>query len=219
MIKITKSLLSRWFKVANTKYFNNEIEKEPDYVISTNKSRFGQFSCGPNMYSIEISTAYICSERDYMNTFLHELCHLYVRQKYGRVQSHGKEWKYVANLITMRTKGKYGIIQRVGGHQDKCVLRGKCKVSNFVIFTDYTGRFAVAKYNNAAYPTKLKKMGAVLNNTKMYYIQSDNKEMAEMKLRSANARGIYWTYPKKFTLDELLNMSRLVNTETYCQTA
>ena len=90
MIKITKELLSIWFDKINEEFFNNELKKT-NFVISHNTGRFGQFR--PRTWTIEISTYWVRSERDYMNTLIHECCHCYVRQTYGhRVQSHGHEW-------------------------------------------------------------------------------------------------------------------------------
>ena len=112
MIKITKELLSRWFDKVNNEFFNNELRK-PDFVITHNRGYFGQFR--PSTWTIDISIYWIRSERDYMNTLIHECCHCYVRQKYGsHVQSHGYEWKKVADRINRQMCGKYGIIQRCG---------------------------------------------------------------------------------------------------------
>ena len=87
MIKITKELLSRWFDKVNNEFFSNELRK-PDFVITHNRGYFGQFR--PSTWTIDISIYWIRSERDYMNTLIHECCHCYVRQKYGsHVQSHG----------------------------------------------------------------------------------------------------------------------------------
>ena len=211
MIKITKELLSRWFDKVNKEFFNNELRKT-DFVISHNKGRFGQFR--PRTWTIEISTHWIRTERDYMNTLIHECCHCYVRQKYGyRVQSHGYEWKDIADRINRQMCGKYGTIQRCGGGQDKYVVRN-ANVEKFIVFTDYHGKIAIAKYRDDTYVVRLKKMGCVMGGTKMYYLVSDNGELAKVKFRKANALSVRWQYID-FSLDEILDKSSIIKVEMY----
>ena len=211
MIKITKELLSEWFDKVNKEFFNNELRKT-DFVISHNKGRFGQFR--PRTWTIEISTYWIRTERDYMNTLIHECCHCYVRQKYGyRVQSHGYEWKDIADRINRQMCGKYGTIQRCGGGQDKYVVRN-ANVEKFIVFTDYHGNIAIAKYRDDTYVARLKKMGCVMGGTKMYYLVSDNGELAKVKFRKANALSVRWQYID-FSLDEILDKSSIIKVEMY----
>ena len=211
MIKITKELLSEWFDEVNKEFFNNELRKT-DFVITHNKGRFGQFR--PRTWTIEISTHWIRTERDYMNTLIHECCHCYVRQKYGyRVQSHGYEWKDIADRINRQMCGKYGTIQRCGGGQDKYVVRN-ANVEKFIVFTDYHGKIAIAKYRDDAYVARLKKMGCVMGGTKMYYLVSDNGELAKVKFRKANALSVRWQYID-FSLDEILDKSSIIKVEMY----
>ena len=211
MIKITKELLSEWFDEVNKEFFNNELRKT-NFVISHNRSRFGQFR--PRTWTIEISTYWVRSERDYMNTLIHECCHCYVRQKYGiYVQPHGYEWKEVANRINQQMCGKFGIIQRCGGGQDKYIVR-KTNAEKFIVFTDYCGRQGIAKFRNDAYVKKLKQAGGVMSGTKIYYLVSDNAELAKVKLRKANARSISWQYID-FSLGEILDKSSLIKEEMY----
>ena len=211
MIKITKELLSEWFDKVNKEFFNNELRKT-DFVISHNKGRFGQFR--PRTWTIEISTYWIRTERDYMNTFIHECCHCYVRQKYGyRVQSHGYEWKEVADRINRQMRGKYGTIQRLGGGQDNYVVRN-ANAEKFIVFTDFNGNMGIAKYRNNTYVVRLKQMGCIKNGTRMYYLVSDNAELAKVKFRKANARSISWQYID-FSLGEILDKSSLIKVEMY----
>ena len=211
MIKITKELLSRWFDKVNKEFFNNELRKT-DFVITHNRGYFGQFR--PRTWTIEISTYWIRTERDYMNTLIHECCHCYVRQKYGyRVQSHGYEWKDIADRINRQMCGKYGTIQRCGGGQDKYVVRN-ANVEKFIVFTDYHGKIAIAKYRDDTYVVRLKKMGCVMGGTKMYYLVSDNGELAKVKFRKANALSVRWQYID-FSLDEILDKSSIIKVEMY----
>ena len=213
MIKITKELLSDWFKTANEKYFNGEIKREPTYVISNNKSRFGQFR--PMTWEIELTTAFVRSENAYKNTFLHELCHLYVRQEYGPyTQSHGYEWKSIADRVTSLTRGKYGIIQRCGGYDEDIQLRNNTKTYNFVVFTDYKGHLAIAKYCDIEYVYKLKREKCIKENSTIYYFSSNDARMANISFRKANARRIYWEI-SPYPIGKIKDMANLLDTEHY----
>ena len=211
MIKITKELLSEWFDKINNEFFNNELRKT-NFVISHNRGRFGQFR--PRTWTIEISTYWVRSERDYMNTLIHECCHCHVRQKYGiYAQEHGYEWKEVADRINRQMYGKYGTIQRLGGGQDNYVVRN-ANTEKFIVFTDFRGKIAIAKYRNDTYVVRLKQMDCIKNGTRMYYIVSDNAELAKVKFRKANARSISWQYID-FSLGEILDKSSLIKEEMY----
>ena len=211
MIKITKELLSIWFDKINEEFFNNELKKT-NFVISHNTGRFGQFR--PRTWTIEISTHWVRSERDYMNTLIHECCHCYVRQTYGpRVKSHGYEWKEVADRINQQMRGKYGTIQRCGGGQDAYVVR-RANSEKFIVFTDYLGKFAIAKYRDDAYVEKLKRYGCVMSGTKMYYLISDDVDLANVKFRKTKSLSIHWQRVS-FTLYEILNKGELIKTEMY----
>lgn len=213
MIKITRELLSNWFKEFNRLYFDGEIKREPKYITSTNKSRYGQFS--PRQWTIEISTAYVRSERDYINTFLHELCHVYVREKYGtHVQSHGYEWKSIAEVVTNRTYGKYGIIKRVGGGLDKSVLRKANGASKYIVFTDFNGRLSISKYSNEEYVRELIAKGGVMDGTEIRYYISSNVDMETLKARRTNCRYLRWSY-SRWSLDEIDKMATLVSKNIY----
>ena len=211
MIKITKELLSEWFDEVNKGFFNNELRKT-NFVITHNKGHFGQFR--PRTWTIEISTYWVRSERDYINTLIHECSHCYVRQKYGiYAQSHGYEWKEVADRINRQMRGKYGTIQRLGGGQDNYVVRN-ANAEKFIVFTDFNGNMGIAKYRNDTYIVRLKQMGGVKNGTRMYYLVSDNAELAKVKFRKANARSIYWQHID-FSLGEILDKSSLIKVEMY----
>lgn len=211
MIKITKKLLSEWFDEVNKEFFNNELRKT-NFVITHNRGHFGQFR--PRTWTIEISTYWVRSERDYINTLIHECSHCYIRQKYGiYAQEHGYEWKEVADRINKQMCGKYGVIQRLGGGQDNYVVR-KTNAEKFIVFTDSNGNMGIAKYRNDTYVVRLKQMGCIKNGTRMYYLVSDNAELAKVKFRKANARSIYWQHID-FSLGEILDKSSLIKVEMY----
>lgn len=216
MIAITTDLLHEWFEAANTKYFDGRIKVEPTYVVSNKRSFYGQYRAIG--HTIEMSTAFIRTKEEYINTFLHELCHLLVRQEYGAyVKSHGKEWKKIAMWVSCKTKGKYGEITRLGRY---CELRDKPKAAEnkiykFVAFTDYSGKFAVAKYSNEKYVSNLKQIGGIYNNTKLYFFATGKPMFADLRLRKVGSCGIHWSLPKNFTLNDILETIPNVKVEVY----
>ena len=213
MIKITKTLLSEWFNKFNKEFFNDELRK-PNFVVSHNHGYFGQFR--PRTWTIEISTYWIRSERDYANTLIHECCHVYVRQNYGRfAQSHGYEWKEIANRINEKMQGKYGHIQRCGGGQDKYVVRN-ANVEKFIVFTSYKGKLSIAKYRDDAYVAKLKRLHCVQSGTNMYYVVSDNVDMALFKFRKANAHSINWNNTT-MSLDDIMSKCDIIKVELFTE--
>lgn len=212
MIKITKKLLSEWYKTANEKYFNNELRREPKFRLTDSTGYYGMFS--ERKWTLTISVAYIRSERDYKNTFLHELCHMYVAEKYNyRTLPHGSEWKKIAMEVTNKTKYAYGPILRCGGGLDKSVLRSP-SVCKFIVFTDYKGKMSVGKYNNAAYVSRLKSCGCVEVGTKIYYFTSRNEPFTNMKTRRSSGNSLYWNY-LSLSFNEIKAKSTLCATETY----
>jgi hypothetical protein len=211
MIKITKNLLSKWFKAFNAEYFNNEIGVEPRFKITKSKRSFWKLSpdIHEDRYIMELSTAYIRSERDYINSFLIMMCLIYYYYN-------GRNFTSITKRVTELTKGKYGVIREDdSGTQDEVVLR-ETKAYKYVIFTDYKGNPSIAKYNDDHYIDNLKR-GVVLDNTKLYCIESDNEKLAELPLRQVRPRYIHWNYLVDFTIDELLSTSTLVKEETYCK--
>lgn len=205
--------MSIWFDKINEEFFNNELKKT-NFIISNHTGRFGQFR--PRTWTIEISTYWVRSERDYMNTLIHECCHCYVRQTYGpRVQSHGYEWKEVAGRINRQMRGKYGTIQRCGGGQDNYIVRSANK-EKFVVFTDYKGNTAIAKYRDDAYVDKLKRLGGVKSGTTIYYLMSDDLDLAKVRFRKANARSVNWQYVR-FALEEILSKGSIIKEEVYSE--
>lgn len=216
MEKITKEQLLRWFKDFNKKCFYSEIKTAPTIKLSKTRTSYGQ--CCLLTGEIRISTAFIRSERDYINTLLHEMCHLYVYEKYGaNVQSHGYEWKEIADRVTKLTNGKYGTIQRVGGGLDKSVLKGSGKMEKYIVFTDHHGHFSIAKYSSDEFVKRMMEYDFIKENTRIYYFTSDNDELDKVHRSRVNKRSLSWE-DSEWDIDELMKMSHLVSTTIYSKT-
>ena len=81
---LTIEYIRRRFHEYNEAYFNGEL-KEPAFTIDTVKSFLGQCQWkkdgnGVKKYTIRISDYYQMSERNYCETLLHEMIHLFIRQ-------------------------------------------------------------------------------------------------------------------------------------------
>lgn len=214
MIQITQKLLNEWFDKYNYLYFDNDLPT-PTFFISKNKSRFGQYS--PKDCTIEISTAWVRSKEAYINTLLHEMCHLYVHQNYPyRVMSHGYEWQSIADEITLKTHGKYGVITRIGGYPEKITLRS-AKMTKYVVFYDYNNNLSVVKYSDDDYIKKLTRNKVIKSGTEVFYFLSDDVTLARIPLRKVHCMRVAWNYLRglQMTLEDVKKCSTLVRSEFY----
>lgn len=108
MFKVTRKYISNKFDEFNRDLFNGEIRKT-HLVVGNNECFLGQFR--PKTWTIEISKYWERTEAQYLNTLLHEMAHVYVRQKYGHlVMPHGDEWKSMVEVIGKKTNAAYGAI-------------------------------------------------------------------------------------------------------------
>lgn len=191
MITLTIQTLKVWFNEFNTEYFDGKL-KTPNFQITNVKSFLGRYCSRGNI--IQVSVAYIRSERDYKNTLLHEMCHQYDYETNGLIiKPHGARWKRIAAMVNSKMQGKYGIIQRCNGASDKVVIRNS-KMSKFVVFTDYVGKMSIAKYNDDKYIDNLLKCGCVMKGTKITFYLSNDGTFAIYPMHRGTSRNLYWNY-------------------------
>ncbi|MBO5948232.1 SprT-like domain-containing protein [bacterium] len=103
-MELTLTHIKKAFSKYNAMYFNNELHT-PIFELFKSKKAFGQF-CVQNRFSdtptikIRISNYYKREERDYDDTIIHEMIHLYIYQyRIKDNSSHGKYWLRIANII------------------------------------------------------------------------------------------------------------------------
>lgn len=205
--KITKEWMMEKYNEFNKLYFDSYLNPMYNFIVSNKKSFLGQFS--NRRWSIEISTYCYRSENAFINTMLHEMCHAYVRQKYGSfAKSHGKEWKTIANYITNITNGKYGIIQRCGGADSERPETDKKSskyvgVSRFMIFTDCYGFHSIIKVSSEAIIEKYCYSNVVKHNEEIYIIETTIPKFVRLPFR----RGNRWNELRQFnmSIDDVFN--------------
>lgn len=102
---LTLQFIKENFHKYNNKYFEGTL-KEPTFKITSTRRRLGCCKWRTNYYNervftIEISNFYKRSEKDYCQTLIHEMIHLYIRQNdiADNGKHHGPVFYHWANKI------------------------------------------------------------------------------------------------------------------------
>ena len=105
-MKLTIGYIEKKFELYNKLYFNNYIKYKPKFKISHSKCRLGLFCCRfnlisrmPSEFEISVSDYYDRTEKQYDNTIIHEMIHMYLAIKYKRNMKHGYEFKAECHRI------------------------------------------------------------------------------------------------------------------------
>ncbi len=107
-MKLTEKFIRENFKAFNKKYFDDNLT-EPDFSITMAKLYLGRLAyrrkedVGCCDFIIAISDYYDRSEHDYLNTLLHEMIHLYIRQ--NNIEDTRKHHGKIFNEIAQRISG------------------------------------------------------------------------------------------------------------------
>lgn len=106
-LTLSLPFIKETFKKYNTIYFNGEL-REPNFRITNTKARLGcchhdNVCYGVRYGTIDVSKKYNRTEKEYINTILHEMIHLYIWQKDMKEpsghRSHGVLFKHYASII------------------------------------------------------------------------------------------------------------------------
>ena len=141
---LTIEFIKANFHKYNKKYFNGELE-EPSFEITKTKNRLGCCKWrtnyfGEKEFTIEISRYFQRPEKDYINTLIHEMIHLYIRQKgiYDGDKHHGPEFYRWADKINQdgweiaRTNSVEGCdCNVVGKVYQVCIYHNKNKEKDY----------------------------------------------------------------------------------------
>ena len=103
---LTTSYIENKFNLYNELYFGNSIKIKPNFVVSHAKTELGLFHYVFNKArtkiitcTIKISDYYDRNEKEYDNTIIHEMIHMYLTIKYKRNMGHGYEFKNECHRI------------------------------------------------------------------------------------------------------------------------
>ena len=98
----TLEQMNTWFDEFNGLVFGNELPKVR-IVFTNTRTQLGQFFYGTRGMGIKISLFYDCTEEQFRNSLLHEMCHLYCYHRGWIREGHGRRWKKIAAIASQKT--------------------------------------------------------------------------------------------------------------------
>lgn len=202
----------RWmeekFDLLNGLFFEGKL-KRPDFIIfyrgirktAVTKYARGYFSC-LGKCTIALNGNYKSTEKSWMTTLAHEMCHYYVFIRYGRTPiAHGKEFKAVCNKVnsmhsSVKLIYKLGIYASV---EQRCesVLVGlkKKNLEYFVIETNLPSKpiMLITTLHKNIIERCLKRVKALGIYIGSYYIEDETlkERLFEIGYR-INIRSVRW---------------------------
>lgn len=135
---LTTDFITSNFRKFNEKYFQNELNT-PNFRIVNVKSYLGRcchnnVRYGKRFGTIEISTKFNRMEKEYLNTLLHEMIHLYIWQKNMKEPSgnkhHGVLFYHYAEIVNRDGWN----ISRCGSTQGGVAENGKKTTYELIMF-------------------------------------------------------------------------------------
>lgn len=167
-MRLTVEHLKEWFAEFNTAYFGGGLP-EPRLEVSNSRTMLGQFRCRRQKrwpfgrprstgFTIKVSAFYDTSEREYMNTLLHEMIHYHIAFRGIKDTSpHGKVFREIMERLNRDHGWNIGISARTRGW----TVAGRNMRSSYDILVVRTtdGRRLVA-VANPAYKERLDTMAA-----------------------------------------------------------
>lgn len=187
-MELTIEFIKENFHKYNKEYFDGVL-KEPKFEISKTKRQLGcmQRKCGS--YLIRVSNYYDRSEHDYLNTLIHEMIHLYIRQQGIKDTNthHGRVFYAWADKINKH-----------GWEIARCNSVGDAPLTNGGNTTYYIGAFLTDNCNYFYFrftPTNLREYKDFLCEKKRYMIFTSHNDNKFNKLTTCRSRlrGYYLT--------------------------
>lgn len=132
--------ISKTFDKLNAKFFNGKLPRV-SFELSNRKRAIGDFNWVTR--TIRISTFFDRSEFEHENTILHEMCHLWQYENYGKCD-HGKTFRIIANII-YNIDPRYIITRTGSATVINSELTKTNKIEDFLIWDYGCDKIAVAK--------------------------------------------------------------------------
>ena len=208
-MKLTIEFIERNFNEFNEKFFSGKL-KTPVFEINRTRSCLGM-CCWKNKvntkgnvigkfdYRIKISEYFDRSETDYINTILHEMIHLHIRQNNLAPESehHGYVFKSIANRIN-----RYGYDVKCSDSCEGLGLTNKNTIFFMTAFMDRSGRYFLIRYNPKRYEYfrynfELSKFTKVI-----WFTSTDDKKYGHFPICRKRAGGMQITESEYNELNE-----------------
>ena len=196
---LTLQFIETNFNVFNKKYFGNKLIK-PTFKITNTKNTLGQCSWTNSWkgcerikinYVIKISKYYDRTEKDYCNTLIHEMIHLYIRQNNIKDTRphHGQVFYSWANKIN---KDGWNI-SRTNDCSECDITNTNYKTYNMVMFRINDGRYFIMKYNKTCISKIANKIVRYNYTGVVWFTSNDSKKYDSMPTCRSMIRGRYIT--------------------------
>ena len=194
-MELTIKFIETKFNEFNKEYFKGELIT-PIFKIIGAKSYLGQLSWKNKNkkrydYVISVSNYFDRSEKDFCNTIIHEMIHLYIRQNNIKDTNkhHGKVFYSIADRIN-----KYGWDISRTNDTIGCELTTKETVTyNMVAFIDRKGRYFLMRYNAKNRSNYVAKFIKYKYTGIIWFTSTDNKKYATFPECRTGINGLFIT--------------------------
>ncbi len=188
--QLTTQWISDTFDKYNNMYWEGKLRK-PTFEICHTKTILGQFKHSYGQWLIRISDKYDRTEKEYTNTLLHEMCHVYIRQNNLKDTNrhHGKLFYSEADRIN-----KYGWHIARTDSVAGCGLTNKDGVEYYMAaFKDKNGRYFLMGMNKNKISYFKKRFTKYYNYYKEWFVFSstNDKKYATFTKCIKSCRGKY----------------------------
>lgn len=192
---ITLDYIKRNFDTFNTKYFCGKLIT-PTFRITNVKSYLGQLSWKTvngkrTNYVISISVMYDRSDKDFCNTILHEMIHLFIRQNNIKDTRphHGRVFYQIADRIN-QDGWKISIYDSTEG----CELRSNETVTyNMVTYINRDGKYFLMRYNKKKESYYISLFMKYKYKGVVWFTSTDNKKYSHFPECRTGCRGWFIT--------------------------
>ncbi len=204
---ITLDYIKSNFDKFNVMYFNGKLIT-PKFMITKAKSYLGQLSWKcingeRTNYIISISGLFDRSDKDFCNTILHEMIHLYIRQNNIKDTRphHGRVFYQIADMIN-----QHGWNISVYGKTKDCKLTSKEKVTyNMVTYITRDGKYFLMRYNKKKESFYIRLFIKYNYTGIVWFTSTDNKKYSRFPECRTSCRGWFIT---KDEYDELAKKNK-----------
>lgn len=205
---LTIDFIANSFKQFNDEYFNGELNT-PVFEIMSTKNLLGQ-CCWKPTFRIRISNYYRRSEKEYQNTILHEMIHLFIRQKgiKDTRTHHGRVFYKYADFIN----GYGWNIARTDSVAGVGVDEKYKTTYHMIAFKDDKGRYFLFRYNPDKYTYYVHKLARYKHHYQepIWFTSKDDKKYGHYSACRNSVRGFFITEREYSSLKQLYAVRKAV---------